>query len=164
MLVIFPLIPSWLWGGSRVSYLPRCVNYYCCSPYKWISLCLRYATQRPWLWTTFSDTRLKMGLFTFFYLGDIDLWLWLLKPSEMWWSLMCGGIGLPVQCADRQPDRHTYSGDIWPTRTCVPYVLSAMVWRHLLHHQFFIRMKNTCVFSEPPKQKIIRVPWIVQKT
>ncbi len=45
---------------------------------------------------------------------------------------------------DRQTDRHTYSGDIWPTRTCVPYVLLAMVWRHLLHHQFFIRMKNTC--------------------
>ncbi len=26
--------------------------------------------------------------------------------------------------------RHTYSGDIWPTRTCVPYVLLAMVWRN----------------------------------
>ncbi len=28
-------------------------------------------------------------------------------------------------------DRQTYSGDIWPTRTCVPYVLLAMVWGHI---------------------------------
>ncbi len=45
---------------------------------------------------------------------------------------------------DRQTDRHTDSGDLSPTRTCVPYVLLALVWRHFLLHQFFIRMKNTC--------------------
>ncbi len=28
----------------------------------------------PWPWTIFSDTRLKTGIFTFFDLGDLDLW------------------------------------------------------------------------------------------
>ncbi len=30
---------------------------------------------------------------------------------------------------------HTDSGDMSPTRTCVPYVLLAIVWGHLWHHQ-----------------------------
>ncbi len=42
------------------------------------------------------------------------------------------------------PSVYKDSGDLSPTRTCVPYVLLAIVWGHLLRHQFFIRMKNTC--------------------
>ncbi len=55
-----------------------------------------------------------------------------------------------------QTDRHTYSGHIRPTRTCVPYVLLAMVWRHLLHHQFFIRMKNTSLIIYNWKRQNIK--------
>ncbi len=48
------------------------------------------------------------------------------------------------KCPSEGPDRHTDSGDLSPTRTSVPYVLLAIVREQLLHHQFFIRMKNTC--------------------
>ncbi len=39
----------------------------------------------------------------------------------------------PDRQTDRQTDSRTDSGDMWPTRTCVPYVLPAMVWGHYMH-------------------------------
>ncbi len=78
----------------------------------------------PWPWTTFSHTRLKTRILTFLTLVTFDPWP--SNLSEIWWFLMC-------KQTDRQTDRHTDSGDMRPTRTCVPYVLLAMVWGHLLH-------------------------------
>ncbi len=62
--------------------------------------------------------------------------------NSFWVMNYCPMNFCPV--TDRRTDRHTDSGDLSPTRTCVLYVLLAIVWGHLWHHQFFIRMKNTC--------------------
>ncbi len=63
------------------------------------------------------------------FAADKNPWSKIKQFSHMHNSTLCQ--------KHEQMNRHTDSGDLSPTRTCVPYVLLAIVWEQLLHHQFF---------------------------
>ncbi len=67
----------------------------------------------PWPWTIFSDTRLKTGIFTFFYFGDLDLWpMTFTLVQDMLDINVCANfqVHIPIGLASRaQTDRRTHT-------------------------------------------------------
>ncbi len=122
----------------------RYITLWCHGIMSWFSYII--CQDIMWMYTSRPILKSKNHFFSSWWLWpstyDLDLQT---HPRQCRGTSLHQILGLYVKSFRHdRADRHTDSGDLSPTRTCVPYVLLATVWGQLWHHQFFIRMKNTC--------------------